>query len=90
VVAETRYAKSGDVHIATGECEVADGKLAGIAVHIAARIAALAEPGEVLLSSTVKDLVVGSRIEFADRGAKALKGIPGEWRLLAVDSVSET
>jgi class 3 adenylate cyclase len=74
----------------TGECEVADGKLAGIAVHIAARIAELAEPGEVLVSSTVKDLVVGSRIEFADRGAKALKGVPGEWRLLAVESVAET
>jgi class 3 adenylate cyclase len=76
--------------IHTGESELTEGKLAGIAVHIAARIADLAGPGEVLVSSTVKDLVVGSRIEFADRGAETLKGIPGEWRLLAVESVGES
>jgi class 3 adenylate cyclase len=70
----------------TGECEVVDGKLAGIAVHIAARISALAEPGEVLVSSTVKDLVAGSGATFADRGAPALKGVPGEWSLFAVES----
>jgi pimeloyl-ACP methyl ester carboxylesterase len=75
--------------IHTGECELADGKLAGLAVHIAARIAELAQPGEVLVSSTVKDLVVGSRIEFADRSARALKGVPGEWHLFAVRSVAE-
>jgi class 3 adenylate cyclase len=53
-------------------------------VHIGARVAALAEPGEVLVSGTVKDLVVGSNIQFADRGTRALKGVPGEWRLYAV------
>jgi class 3 adenylate cyclase len=75
--------------IHTGESELSEGKLAGIAVHIASRIADLAGPGEVLVSSTVKDLVVGSRIEFEDRGSRTLKGIPGEWRLLAVESVAE-
>ncbi len=68
----------------TGECELADGKVAGIAVHTGARVASLAEPEEVLVSSTVKDLVAGSEISFEDRGAHALKGIPGEWRLYAV------
>jgi pimeloyl-ACP methyl ester carboxylesterase len=69
----------------TGECEVLDGNLGGIAVHIGARVAAEAEPGEVLVSSTVKDLVAGSGIEFADRGSRELKGVPGEWRLYAVE-----
>jgi class 3 adenylate cyclase len=73
----------------TGECELVDKKLAGIAVHIAARIADLAEPGEVLASSTVKDLVAGSRIEFADRGLRTLKGVPAEWRLFAVSSLAD-
>jgi class 3 adenylate cyclase len=59
-------------------------KLAGIAVHIGARVAAVAEPGEVLVSSTVKDLVAGSGLRFVDRGIRALKGVPGEWRLFAV------
>jgi class 3 adenylate cyclase len=68
----------------TGECEVADGKIAGIAVHTGARVAGLAAADEVLVSSTVKDLVAGSDIQFSDRGAHALKGIPGEWRLFAV------
>ena len=68
----------------TGECERLDGKLGGIAVPTGARIAALAEPGEVLVSSTVRDLVAGSGIEFADRGMHELKGVPGEWRLYAV------
>jgi class 3 adenylate cyclase len=67
-----------------GECELLDGKVAGIAVSLGARVAARAQPGEVLVSSTVKDLVAGSGIEFADRGAAELKGIPGEWRLYAV------
>jgi pimeloyl-ACP methyl ester carboxylesterase len=69
----------------TGECEIADGKVAGIAVHTGARVAAQANAGEVLVSSTVKDLVAGSGITFIERGAHALKGIPGEWRLFAVE-----
>jgi class 3 adenylate cyclase/esterase/lipase len=69
----------------TGECEVVDGKVAGIAVHTGARVASQAQPGEVLVSSTVKDLVAGSEIQFTDRGVAALKGIPGEWRLFAVE-----
>ncbi|MEP6908854.1 MAG: adenylate/guanylate cyclase domain-containing protein [Actinomycetota bacterium] len=68
----------------TGECELHDGKLAGIAVSIGARVAAEAQPGEVLVSSTVKDLVAGSGIEFEDRGVRVLKGTPGEWQLYAV------
>ncbi len=67
----------------TGECELVDGKVAGIAVHTGARVAALSQPGEVLVSSTVKDLVAGSGIEFDDRGTTELKGI-GEWKLFAV------
>ncbi len=69
----------------TGECEVMGEKVGGIAVHIGARVAAHAGPGEVLVSSTVKDLVAGSGIQFEDRGAHALKGVPGKWRLFAVD-----
>ncbi len=68
----------------TGECEVADGKVAGIAVVIGARVAAQAGAGEVLVSGTVKDLVAGSELEFADRGVASLKGVPGEWRLFAL------
>jgi class 3 adenylate cyclase len=68
----------------TGECELVDGKIGGIAVHIGARVAALAAPGEVLVSQTVRDLVAGSGLAFADRGATELKGVPGEWRLYAV------
>jgi class 3 adenylate cyclase len=68
----------------TGECERVDGKLGGIAVPTGARIASLAEPGEVLVSSTVRDLVAGSAIRFEDRGQHELKGVPGEWRLYAV------
>ncbi len=68
----------------TGECELHDDKVAGIAVSIGARVAALAESGEVLISSTVKDLVAGSGIEFEDRGDHELKGVPGEWRLYVV------
>jgi pimeloyl-ACP methyl ester carboxylesterase len=69
----------------TGECELLDGKVAGIAVHTGARVASHAEPGEVLVSSTVKDLVAGSGLAFQDRGAHELKGVPGEWRLFAVE-----
>jgi class 3 adenylate cyclase/pimeloyl-ACP methyl ester carboxylesterase len=68
----------------TGECELIDGKVGGIAVHIGARVAAEARPGEVLVSSTVKDLVAGSNLEFEQRGAAELKGVPGEWQLFAV------
>src|ERR671931_2336394 len=68
----------------TGECELDGGKPRGIAVHIGARVAHQAAPGEVLVSSTVKDLVAGSGLEFEDRGAHELKGVPGEWRLYAV------
>lgn len=70
----------------TGECEIADGKVAGIAVHTGARVAALASTSEVLVSSTVKDLVAGSGIEFVERGSHELKGIPGEWRLFALEA----
>jgi class 3 adenylate cyclase len=72
----------------TGECEIVDDKVAGIAVHTGARVAAQAQPGEVLVSSTVKDLVAGSGLAFQDRGHHELKGIPGEWRLYAVDASS--
>jgi class 3 adenylate cyclase len=72
------------LEIHTGECELDGGKPRGIAVHIGARVAHEAAPGEVLVSGTVKDLVAGSGIEFEDRGAHALKGVPGEWRLFAV------
>ena len=68
----------------TGECEVLDGKVAGIAVSIGARVAAQAGPGEVLVSQTVKDLVAGSGIAFESRGMAELKGVPGEWQLYAV------
>jgi class 3 adenylate cyclase len=70
--------------IHTGECEVTDGKIAGIAVSIGARISALAAPGEVLVSSTVKDLVAGSGLQFEDRGEHQLKGIKDAWRLFAL------
>ena len=68
----------------TGECEVMGDDLGGIAVHIAARVSALAEPSEVLVSRTVKDLVAGSGIEFSDRGVHELKGVPDTWNLHAV------
>jgi class 3 adenylate cyclase/alpha-beta hydrolase superfamily lysophospholipase len=68
----------------TGECELIEGKMSGIAVHIGARVASLAAPGEVLVSRTVKDLVAGSGLEFEERGTRELNGIPGEWRLFAV------
>ena len=73
------------VGLHTGECELVDGKVAGIAVHTGARVAALALPGEVLVSSTVKDLVAGSGLVFQDRGAHTLKGIPGQWQLYAAE-----
>ena len=72
----------------TGECEVRGDDLGGLAVHIAARVGALAGPGEVLVSGTVKDLVVGSGIAFVDRGERQLKGVPGDWKLFAVGSTA--
>jgi class 3 adenylate cyclase len=68
----------------TGECELVGGDVAGMAVHIGARVMAEAAPGEVLASSTVKDLVVGSELRFEDRGQRALRGVPDEWRLYAL------
>jgi class 3 adenylate cyclase/alpha-beta hydrolase superfamily lysophospholipase len=68
----------------TGECEVRDDNLGGLAVHIAARVSSLSGPGEVLVSGTVRDLVVGSGIEFTDLGNHELKGVPGTWKLFAV------
>jgi class 3 adenylate cyclase len=70
----------------TGECELLDGDVRGIAVHISARVTALGRGGQVLVSSTVKDLVVGSDLDFDDRGTHELRGVPGEWRLYAVSN----
>ena len=72
------------VGLHSGECEVLDDKVTGLAVHIGARVASLASAGEILVSRTVKDLVAGSGIEFNDRGEQALKGVPGEWHLYEV------
>jgi class 3 adenylate cyclase len=72
------------VGIHTGECALAGGKPSGIAVSTAARVAATATRGEVLVSQTVKDLVAGSGIAFAERGEQELKGVPGTWRLYSV------
>jgi class 3 adenylate cyclase len=82
-VAQATTALGLDLHLGlhTGECEVRRDGLAGLAVHLAARVASLAAPGEVLVSGTVKDLVAGSRIDSVDRGAHQLKGVPGTWRL---------
>jgi pimeloyl-ACP methyl ester carboxylesterase/class 3 adenylate cyclase len=70
----------------TGECEIIGEKLGGIAVHTGSRVAGKAEPGEILVSQTVKDLVAGSGLQFAERGVHSLKGVPGEWRLYAFTS----
>lgn len=67
-----------------GECEMMEGKVSGITDHIGARVAAMARSGEVLVSSTLKDLVAGSDIQFNDRDSHVLKRLPGEWRLFAV------
>jgi class 3 adenylate cyclase len=82
-MAEAIRALGIELHLGlhTGECELRGDDLGGLAVHIAARVGALAAPGEVLVSSTVKDLVAGSRIDFVDRGEHQLKGVPGTWRL---------
>ncbi len=68
----------------TGECEVRGDDIGGIAVHIGARVSALAGPNDVLVSGTLRDLVIGSGLEFEERGAHELKGVPGEWHLFAV------
>ena len=70
----------------TGECEVRGEDIGGIGVHIGARVSALAGPNDVLVSSTLRDLVIGSGLQFEDRGAHELKGVPGQWRLFAVAS----
>ena len=83
-------AESLDIEIRTGvhtgECELMGNDIGGIAVHIAARIMSQAAPGEILVSSSLRDLVVGSGIGFEDRGSHELKGVPGQWQLLAVDA----
>jgi class 3 adenylate cyclase len=82
-IADATRALGIDLHLGlhTGECDARGDDLSGLAVHIAARVGALAGPGEVLVSSTVKDLVAGSGIAFVDRGAQQLKGVPGSWSL---------
>jgi class 3 adenylate cyclase len=72
------------IGIHVGECELHDDKVAGLAVNIGARVAGQAGANEILVSRTVRDLVAGSGIEFADRGSHELKGIPGTWQLFAV------
>ena len=72
------------IGIHTGEIEIRGDDVAGLAVHIAARVQAQAEPNEILVSRTIVDLVVGSGIAFIDRGDHALKGVPGPWRLFSV------
>ena len=72
----------------TGLCEIRGEDIGGIAVHIGARVSALAGPNDVLVSSTLRDLVIGSGLEFEVRGAHELKGVPGEWHLSAVASTS--
>ena len=74
------------IGIHVGECELHDGKPTGVAVNTGARVAALADPGEVLVTRTVRDLVAGSGLSFTDRGTHALKGVAGEWPLFAVAS----
>jgi class 3 adenylate cyclase len=78
----------GRIGLHTGECESIDGKVGGIAVHIGARVGALAAPSEVLVSQTVRDLVAGSGLAFEDKGDHELKGIPDRWRLYRVASES--
>jgi class 3 adenylate cyclase len=83
-IAITQLGLTIRIGLHTGECEVIDDKITGIAVHIGARVMSLASQNEILVTSTVKDLVAGSGIGFADRSLHALKGINGEWRLFAV------
>lgn len=82
-VAELGIELRGGIH--TGECEAIGEDLGGLAIHIGARVGALARPGEIVVSSTVKELVVGSGMQFSDRGEHELKGVPGSWRLYALE-----
>ena len=86
-VAELGLPLRAGVH--TGECEVRGDDLGGMAVHIGARVGARAEAGQILVSQTVVDLVVGSGLQFSDRGEHELKGVPGAWRLFAVSAGSD-
>ncbi len=81
-VAELGIQLRSGIH--TGECEAIGEDLGGLAVHIGARVGALAGPGEIVVSSTVKELVVGSDMQFTDRGEHELKGVPGSWHLYAL------
>lgn len=83
-VPETRYGIDVRIGLHTGECELLDDKISGIAVNTGARVGSEAGPGEILVSRTVVDLVARSDIQFADRGTHTLKGVPGEWQLFAV------
>jgi class 3 adenylate cyclase len=83
-VAELGLSVRAGLH--TGECELHDGKLAGIAVSVGSRVAGEAKPGEIVVSRTVRDLVAGSGFAFEDLGVRMLKGVPGEWNLFAVRS----
>jgi class 3 adenylate cyclase len=82
--AVNRIGVSVRIGMHTGECELRSDQIEGVAVHIAARVSGLAKGGEVLVSQTVKDLVAGAGFEFEDRGVHELKGVPEEWRILAV------
>jgi class 3 adenylate cyclase len=70
--------------IHTGECELVGGDVAGVAVHVASRVQSLADPGEILVSSTVRDLTAGSGLPLSDRGVHTLKGLDGQWQLFAL------
>lgn len=76
----------GRAGLHTGEAEVIAGKIGGRAVHVAARVAALAEAGEVVVSRTIKDLVAGSGIHFEDRGVHTLKGVPEPWAVFRAEA----
>jgi len=85
VAAATQYTKNGDVHLAYQVIGDGPVDLVMVAVHIGARVVKEAQPGEVLVSSTVKDLVAGSNIDFTERKTVELKGVPGEWKLYAAE-----
>jgi class 3 adenylate cyclase len=72
------------VGIHTGQCDVSEGDVSGIAVHVASRVLSIAAPGEVLVSGTVRDLLLGSDVKFEDRGRHQLKGIEGDWQLFSL------
>jgi class 3 adenylate cyclase len=78
------------IGIHVGECEMHDGKPAGIAVSIGARVAAAAQPGEILVTGTVRDLVAGAGLDFKARGEHELKGVPGTWKLFAITTDAST